>query len=79
MLVFLITVVFVGALVMGGIALFKAISQVIEHVREHPEAGNSIFTHVILPVFGGRKESKRNARSEVADAHVSSTEGASAE
>jgi hypothetical protein len=62
MLVFLLSVLFAGVQVMGGIALWKAISLVTEHVREHSEAGNSIFTHVIPPVFGKKKRAVSGER-----------------
>jgi len=56
MLTLLISLLFVGALVMAGIGIWKAFSQIAAHVQEQPEAGKAIFEHVFLPLFGRKKE-----------------------
>jgi hypothetical protein len=52
---FLISTLFVAALLFLGIAIYKAFAQVAAHVRRHPEAGKAIFDHVFMPLFEERK------------------------
>lgn len=58
MLSFITTVLFFGALLLLGVGIYKAIAQVAEHVRRHPEAGKALFDHLFMPLFG---DGKRNA------------------
>lgn len=56
MLTLLFSLLFIAALVMAGIGIWKAFSQIAAHVQEQPEAGKAIFEHVFLPLFGRKKE-----------------------
>lgn len=55
MLAFITTVLFFGALLLLGIGIYKAITQVAEHVRRTPEAGKALFDHLFMPLFAVRK------------------------
>lgn len=58
MLSFMTTVLFLGALLMLGIGIYKAIAQVADHVRRNPEAGKALFDHLFMPLFSKGKEAK---------------------
>jgi F0F1-type ATP synthase membrane subunit c/vacuolar-type H+-ATPase subunit K len=49
------TVLFFAALLVLGIGIYKAFSQVAAHVRRNPEAGKALFDHVFMPLFEERK------------------------
>ena len=55
MLSFITSVLFLGALLLLGIGIYKAIAQVAEHVRRNPEAGKALFDHLFMPLFAERK------------------------
>lgn len=55
MLSFMTSVLFLGALLLLGIGIYKAIVQVAEHVRRNPEAGKALFDHLFMPLFADRK------------------------
>jgi len=52
----LLILLLVGFLVMAGIGICKAISQIAAHVQGHPEAGKALFEHLFVPLFGAKKE-----------------------
>ena len=52
----LLMLLLVGALVMAGIGICQAISQIAVHVQGHPEAGKALFEHLFVPLFGAKKE-----------------------
>lgn len=58
MLSFITTVLFFVALFCLGMAIYKAVTQVADHVRRNPEAGKALFDHLFMPLFGDKKESK---------------------
>lgn len=55
MLSFITTVLFFAAMFFVGMAIYKAIAQVADHVRRHPEAGKALYDHLFMPLFADRK------------------------
>lgn len=52
-----ITTVFVFVMLFFlGMAIYKAIAQVAEHVRRTPEAGKALYDHLFMPLFSDSKQ-----------------------
>ena len=62
MLTLLVSLLFVGTLVLAGFGIGKAFTQIAAHVQEHPDAGKAIYEHILLPLFGKKKESSASDR-----------------
>lgn len=60
MLDFITTVLLFGVPLLLGIGIYKAIAQVAEHVRQHPEAGKALYEHLFLPLFSNKPTSPDN-------------------
>lgn len=55
MLSFITTVLFFVALFFLGMAIYKAIVQVADHVRRNPDAGKALYDHLFMPLFSDSK------------------------